>query len=50
MTLILAVLHSMDSGGSRRSSQGSCQGLSDSGSAEEVEECELQGTQKEGGT
>ncbi|XP_037553974.1 run domain Beclin-1-interacting and cysteine-rich domain-containing protein [Nematolebias whitei] len=34
--------HSTDSGGSRRSSQGSCQGLSDSGSAEEVEECELQ--------
>uniref|UniRef100_UPI0037E859AA run domain Beclin-1-interacting and cysteine-rich domain-containing protein isoform X2 n=1 Tax=Semicossyphus pulcher TaxID=241346 RepID=UPI0037E859AA len=33
--------HSTDSGGSRRSSQGSCGGLSDSGSAEEVEECEL---------
>ncbi|XP_056893202.1 run domain Beclin-1-interacting and cysteine-rich domain-containing protein isoform X2 [Takifugu flavidus] len=36
------VLHSTDSGGSRRSSQESCHGLSDSGSAEEVEECELQ--------
>nr|XP_020452311.1 run domain Beclin-1-interacting and cysteine-rich domain-containing protein isoform X1 [Monopterus albus] len=35
------VFHSTDSGGSRRSSQDSCQGLSDSGSAEEVEECEL---------
>ncbi|XP_056270380.1 run domain Beclin-1-interacting and cysteine-rich domain-containing protein isoform X2 [Pseudoliparis swirei] len=35
------ILHSTDSGGSRRSSQDSCQGLSDSGSAEEVEECEL---------
>ncbi|XP_043985172.1 run domain Beclin-1-interacting and cysteine-rich domain-containing protein isoform X3 [Gambusia affinis] len=34
--------HSTDSGGSRRSSQDSYQGLSDSGSAEEVEECELQ--------
>uniref|UniRef100_A0A1A8HQS7 KIAA0226 n=1 Tax=Nothobranchius kuhntae TaxID=321403 RepID=A0A1A8HQS7_NOTKU len=34
--------HSTDSGGSRRSSQDSFQGLSDSGSAEEVEECELQ--------
>ncbi|KAL3979006.1 run domain Beclin-1-interacting and cysteine-rich domain-containing protein isoform X1 [Oreochromis aureus] len=33
--------HSTDSGGSRRSSQDSSQGLSDSGSAEEVEECEL---------
>ncbi|CAJ1060754.1 run domain Beclin-1-interacting and cysteine-rich domain-containing protein isoform X4 [Xyrichtys novacula] len=33
--------HSTDSGGSRRSSQDSCHGLSDSGSAEEVEECEL---------
>ncbi|XP_018528615.1 run domain Beclin-1-interacting and cysteine-rich domain-containing protein isoform X1 [Lates calcarifer] len=33
--------HSTDSGGSRRSSQDSYQGLSDSGSAEEVEECEL---------
>uniref|UniRef100_A0A3Q4B2E7 RUN domain-containing protein n=1 Tax=Mola mola TaxID=94237 RepID=A0A3Q4B2E7_MOLML len=35
--------HSTDSGGSRRSSQDSCQGLSDSGSAEEVEEWELRG-------
>ncbi|XP_042371793.1 run domain Beclin-1-interacting and cysteine-rich domain-containing protein isoform X2 [Plectropomus leopardus] len=35
------LFHSTDSGGSRRSSQDSCQGLSDSGSAEEVEECEL---------
>ncbi|XP_075878842.1 run domain Beclin-1-interacting and cysteine-rich domain-containing protein isoform X2 [Nelusetta ayraudi] len=35
------IFHSTDSGGSRRSSQDSCQGLSD-GSAEEVEECELQ--------
>ncbi|XP_068175059.1 run domain Beclin-1-interacting and cysteine-rich domain-containing protein isoform X2 [Antennarius striatus] len=35
------VFHSTDSGGSRRSSQDSCHGLSDSGSAEEVEECEL---------
>ncbi|KAM6920981.1 run domain Beclin-1-interacting and cysteine-rich domain-containing protein isoform 2-T2 [Xenentodon cancila] len=34
--------HSTDSGGSRRSSQDSYQGLSDSGSAEEVEECEIQ--------
>ncbi|XP_053285743.1 run domain Beclin-1-interacting and cysteine-rich domain-containing protein isoform X1 [Pleuronectes platessa] len=34
-------IHSTDSGGSRRSSQDSYQGLSDSGSAEEVEECEL---------
>ncbi|XP_037830033.1 run domain Beclin-1-interacting and cysteine-rich domain-containing protein isoform X2 [Kryptolebias marmoratus] len=34
--------HSTDSGGSRRSSQDSYQGLSDSGSAEEVEECVLQ--------
>ncbi|XP_047230516.1 run domain Beclin-1-interacting and cysteine-rich domain-containing protein isoform X4 [Girardinichthys multiradiatus] len=34
--------HSTDSGGSRRSSQDSYQGLSDSGSADEVEECELQ--------
>ncbi|KAM9384570.1 run domain Beclin-1-interacting and cysteine-rich domain-containing protein isoform 2-T2 [Pholidichthys leucotaenia] len=34
--------HSTDSGGSRRSSQDSSRGLSDSGSAEEVEECELQ--------
>lgn len=33
--------HSTDSGGSIRSSQDSYQGLSDSGSAEEVEECEL---------
>ncbi|XP_033820717.1 run domain Beclin-1-interacting and cysteine-rich domain-containing protein isoform X2 [Periophthalmus magnuspinnatus] len=33
--------HSTDSGTSRRSSQDSYQGLSDSGSAEEVEECEL---------
>lgn len=33
--------HSTDSGTSRRSSHDSCQGLSDSGSAEEVEECEL---------
>lgn len=38
--------HSTDSGGSRRSSQDSYQGLSDSGSAEEVEECELQGIGK----
>ncbi|KAF3835204.1 hypothetical protein F7725_027762, partial [Dissostichus mawsoni] len=36
------LFHSTDSGGSRRSSQDSYQGLSDSGSAEEVEECELQ--------
>uniref|UniRef100_H3BY87 Rubicon autophagy regulator n=1 Tax=Tetraodon nigroviridis TaxID=99883 RepID=H3BY87_TETNG len=36
------ILHSTDSGDSRRSSQESCQGLSDSGSVEEVEECELQ--------
>ncbi|XP_053178270.1 run domain Beclin-1-interacting and cysteine-rich domain-containing protein isoform X2 [Scomber japonicus] len=35
------LFHSTDSGGSRRSSQDSYQGLSDSGSAEEVEECEL---------
>ncbi|XP_029285091.1 LOW QUALITY PROTEIN: run domain Beclin-1-interacting and cysteine-rich domain-containing protein [Cottoperca gobio] len=35
------IFHSTDSGGSRRSSQDSCNGLSDSGSAEEVEECEL---------
>ncbi|XP_028300114.1 run domain Beclin-1-interacting and cysteine-rich domain-containing protein isoform X2 [Gouania willdenowi] len=35
------IFHSTDSGGSRRSSQDSCHGLSDSGSAEEVEECEL---------
>ncbi|XP_068599332.1 run domain Beclin-1-interacting and cysteine-rich domain-containing protein [Brachionichthys hirsutus] len=35
------IFHSTDSEGSRRSSQDSCQGLSDSGSAEEVEECEL---------
>ncbi|XP_036970008.1 run domain Beclin-1-interacting and cysteine-rich domain-containing protein isoform X2 [Acanthopagrus latus] len=35
------IFHSTDSGGSRRSSQDSSQGLSDSGSAEEVEECEL---------
>ncbi|KAG7274111.1 LOW QUALITY PROTEIN: hypothetical protein CRUP_028819, partial [Coryphaenoides rupestris] len=34
-------LHSTDSGGSRRSSRDSSQGLSDSGSAKEVEECEL---------
>ncbi|XP_041861410.1 run domain Beclin-1-interacting and cysteine-rich domain-containing protein isoform X2 [Melanotaenia boesemani] len=34
--------HSTDSGGSRRSSQDSDQGLSNSGSAEEIEECELQ--------
>ncbi|KAK7889361.1 hypothetical protein WMY93_024921 [Mugilogobius chulae] len=34
--------HSTDSGASRRSSRDSFQGLSDSGSAEEVEECELQ--------
>uniref|UniRef100_A0AAQ6AEV8 RUN domain-containing protein n=1 Tax=Amphiprion ocellaris TaxID=80972 RepID=A0AAQ6AEV8_AMPOC len=33
------IFHSTDSGGSRRSSQDSSQGLSDSGSAEEVEEC-----------
>lgn len=38
------VFHSTDSGGSRRSSQDSCHGLSD-GSAEEVEECELQGSE-----
>lgn len=49
LILILAVLHSTDSGGSRRSSQESCHGLSDSGSAEEVEECELQGIQRDGG-
>lgn len=42
-----AVFHSTDSGGSRRSSQDSYQGLSDSGSAEEVEECELQGRERE---
>ncbi|XP_063746751.1 run domain Beclin-1-interacting and cysteine-rich domain-containing protein isoform X2 [Eleginops maclovinus] len=36
------ILNSTDSGGSRRSSQDSYKGLSDSGSAEEVEECELQ--------
>ncbi|XP_034736542.1 run domain Beclin-1-interacting and cysteine-rich domain-containing protein isoform X3 [Etheostoma cragini] len=35
------LFHSTDSGCSRRSSQDSCDGLSDSGSAEEVEECEL---------
>ncbi|XP_034035868.1 run domain Beclin-1-interacting and cysteine-rich domain-containing protein isoform X2 [Thalassophryne amazonica] len=35
------IFHSTDSGGSRRSSQDSYQGLSDSGSAGEVEECEL---------
>ncbi|KAM8875923.1 run domain Beclin-1-interacting and cysteine-rich domain-containing protein isoform 2-T2 [Spinachia spinachia] len=35
------IFHSTDSGGSRRSSLDSYQGLSDSGSAEEVEECEL---------
>ncbi|KAK9519417.1 hypothetical protein VZT92_022150 [Zoarces viviparus] len=35
------IFHSTDSGGSRRSSQDSYQGLSDSGSTEEVEECEL---------
>ncbi|XP_035503014.1 run domain Beclin-1-interacting and cysteine-rich domain-containing protein isoform X1 [Scophthalmus maximus] len=35
------MFHSTDSGGSRRSSQDSYQGLSDSDSAEEVEECEL---------
>uniref|UniRef100_A0A672YIT3 Rubicon autophagy regulator n=1 Tax=Sphaeramia orbicularis TaxID=375764 RepID=A0A672YIT3_9TELE len=38
------MFQSTDSGGSRRSSQGSDQGLSDSGSAEEVDECELRGT------
>uniref|UniRef100_A0A669EXN2 Rubicon autophagy regulator n=1 Tax=Oreochromis niloticus TaxID=8128 RepID=A0A669EXN2_ORENI len=38
--------HSTDSGGSRRSSQDSSQGLSDSGSAEEVEECELRGRER----
>uniref|UniRef100_A0A8D0AYT8 Rubicon autophagy regulator n=1 Tax=Sander lucioperca TaxID=283035 RepID=A0A8D0AYT8_SANLU len=37
------LFHSTDSGCSRRSSQDSCEGLSDSGSAEEVEECELRG-------
>ena len=42
-----AVFHSTDSGGSRRSSQDSCHGLSDSGSAEEVEECELRGRERE---
>nr|XP_057929159.1 run domain Beclin-1-interacting and cysteine-rich domain-containing protein isoform X1 [Doryrhamphus excisus] len=36
------LFHSTDSGGSRRSSQSSLHGLSDSDSAEEVEECELQ--------
>lgn len=46
LILILPV-HSTDSGGSRRSSQESCRGLSDSGSAEEVEECELQGRKVE---
>ncbi|KAM6963054.1 run domain Beclin-1-interacting and cysteine-rich domain-containing protein [Aplochiton taeniatus] len=35
------LFHSTDSGGSRRSSQDSLRGLSDSGSADEVEECEL---------
>ncbi|KAM9849010.1 run domain Beclin-1-interacting and cysteine-rich domain-containing protein [Aulostomus maculatus] len=35
------IFHSTDSGGSRRSSQDSYQGLSDSDSVEEVEECEL---------
>ncbi|XP_026179093.1 run domain Beclin-1-interacting and cysteine-rich domain-containing protein isoform X2 [Mastacembelus armatus] len=35
------IFHSTDSGGSRRSSQDSYPDLSDSGSAEEVEECEL---------
>ncbi|XP_061739256.1 run domain Beclin-1-interacting and cysteine-rich domain-containing protein isoform X1 [Nerophis ophidion] len=35
------IFHSTDSGGSRRSSQDSLHGLSDSDSAEEVEECEL---------
>lgn len=35
------IFHSTDSGTSRHSSQDSYQGLSDSGSAEEVEECEL---------
>lgn len=50
LALIPAVLASTDSGGSRRSSQESSRGLSDSGSAEEVEECELQGTQGEGGS
>ncbi|KAM9796540.1 run domain Beclin-1-interacting and cysteine-rich domain-containing protein isoform 3-T3 [Syngnathus typhle] len=35
------LFHSTDSSGSRRSSQDSHQGLSDSDSAEEVEECEL---------
>uniref|UniRef100_A0A7N6BE40 RUN domain-containing protein n=1 Tax=Anabas testudineus TaxID=64144 RepID=A0A7N6BE40_ANATE len=43
------IFHSTDSGGSRRSSQDSYQGLSDSGSAEEVEECELQGRERERG-
>ncbi|XP_029001502.1 run domain Beclin-1-interacting and cysteine-rich domain-containing protein isoform X2 [Betta splendens] len=37
------IFHSTDSGGSRRSSQDSYQGLSDSGSAEEVEECDVDG-------
>ncbi|XP_023276377.1 run domain Beclin-1-interacting and cysteine-rich domain-containing protein-like [Seriola lalandi dorsalis] len=41
------IFHSTDSGGSRRSSQDSYQGLSDSGSAEEVEECELRGRERE---
>lgn len=44
-----SVVHSTDSGGSRRSSQDSYQGLSDSGSAEEVEECELRGREREQG-
>lgn len=43
LSLFFSVFHSTDSGTSRRSSQDSYQGLSDSGSAEEVEECELRG-------
>uniref|UniRef100_A0A672ITM2 RUN domain-containing protein n=1 Tax=Salarias fasciatus TaxID=181472 RepID=A0A672ITM2_SALFA len=41
--------HLTDSSSSRRSSQDSYQGLSDSGSAEEVEECELRGREREEG-
>lgn len=43
---LFSVFHSTDSGTSRHSSQDSYQGLSDSGSAEEVEECELRGRNK----
>lgn len=42
------VFHSTDSGGSCRSSQDSFH-MSDSGSAEEVEECELRGRERERG-